>query len=218
MALLGARRKDRQHSADTHSLTSRLLPEILDVERLEKLGTVNFLDFGRANSGSLELFNQFPCRLCVLDTADALLAWSADVCRRAAGDEPPSQQQLQHELSGLLRDMGEGRYDMVFLWDTLNHLPEIALPAFRALLGRQLQPGSRGHGFILHKRDAPRQLRRMGLRGAQEIRLLEAQDAPLYAHTRKAVSEALAPALLIERAVLHGDGRLEYIMTVAPPR
>ena len=213
MALLGAHRRDRPAASPT-VIASRLLEKVLDTEKLQQLGTLNILDFGRANSASLELFNQFSCRLSVLDTADTLLAWSADIARREA-DEPPTQLQLQHELGGLLSAMGEHRYDLVFLWDTVNHLHERALPAFSALLRRHLTPHARGHGFMLHKRESPRRMRRMGLGGTNEIRLIGETDAELFPHTRKTVSEALGPDLQIDHAVLHADGRLEYLLSAA---
>jgi hypothetical protein len=213
MTLLGAGRKDRQSPPEPSTIGSRLLGEVLHTERLEALDTLNILDFGRANSGSLELFNQFSCRLCVLDAADSLLHWSGSVAKRAVKDEPPSQQQLQHELSGLLGAMGDTRFDVVFLWDTLNHLHELALPAFSSLLRRHLTTKSRGHGFILHKRDTEQRMRRMGLGGLTEIRLLEESDTVLFPHTRKAVNEALGPDLQIDHAVLHSDGRLECVLT-----
>lgn len=215
MALLGARRDERRQPPAPRVIGSRLLSEVLKADRIESLGTLNILDFGRANSGSLELFNQFPCRLCVLDAADALLAWSRTVADRAESDDPPSPQQLLHELTGLLSDIGEHSYDIVFLWDTLNHLHPLALPAFAALMRRHLTNKSRGHGFMLHKRDASQQLRRMGLAGIDEIRLLAEEETPLFAHTRKEVNETLAPDLQIDHAVLHGDGRLEYVLAIA---
>jgi hypothetical protein len=188
---------------------------MLDPAKLEARGTLSILDFGRANSSSLEFFNQYPCRLCVLDAADTLLDWSRSVTERASGDAPPSRQQLQHELSGLLADMGQHRYDLVFLWDTLNHLHELALPAFSSLLRRHLTARARGHGFMLHKRDGEQSLRRMGLGGSDTVAVIEAKPLPLYFHTRKSVSETLAPDLQIEHAVLHSDGRLEYLLSAA---
>ena len=213
MALLSANRRERVAPSPA-SIGSRLLPDILDAERLERLGTVNILDFGRVNSASLEYFNQFPCRLSVLDAAEGLLEWSAEVAERASAEEPPSQQQLQRELAGLLRAM-DARYDLVFLWDTLNHLHELALPAFSKLLRRHLSPRARGHGFMLHKRDAQQQLRRMGLAGVGAVHLLEQSEARLFPHTRKTVNEALGRELHIDHAVLHNDGRLEYVLAVA---
>lgn len=220
MALLGASRREREKPAKLAraaptpaTISSRLLPGVLDESKLAKLGTLNILDFGRANSASLEFFNHYPCRLCVLDAADGLLNWSESVEQRTLNDEAPSQLQLQHELGGLLRAMDGHRYDLVFLWDTLNHLHETALPAFSALLRRHLTPTSRGHGFMLHKRDAHQRMRRMGLGGVEEILLLEESDARLFPHTRKAVTETLEPDLQIDHAVLHGDGRLEYLLS-----
>jgi hypothetical protein len=71
---LAGRKADR--GAAPAPLTSRLLPRMLDEKKLAAKGTLNILDFGRANSASLEFFNQFSCRLCVLDAAESLLEWS----------------------------------------------------------------------------------------------------------------------------------------------
>jgi hypothetical protein len=69
------------------AISGRLLPAMLDERRLATVSTLNILDFGRANSASLEFFNQFSCRLCVLDAAESLLEWSGDIAARA--DDPP---------------------------------------------------------------------------------------------------------------------------------
>lgn len=221
MALLGAGRRERHPPPPPKQparISSRLLPVMLDPAKLEARGTLAILDFGRANSSSLEYFNQYPCRLCVLDAAESLLAWSQGVESRAEADNPPSLQQMQHELAGLLESLGSQRFDLVFLWDTLNHLPAAALPAFSGLLRRHLTAGAKGHGFILHKREAEHSLRRMGLGEPGEIALLHSQPTPLHFHTRKAVNETLAPDLAIDHAVLHGDGRLEYLLSAASGR
>ncbi len=191
-------------------LSSRLLPIALDEKRLEQIGTLNILDFGRANSASLEFFNQYPCRLCVLDAAEPLLAWSRELGERM--EEPPSLQQMQLELSGVLSAIGEHRYDLVFLWDTLNHLHEHALPAFGGLLRRHVTKHFRGHGFMLHKRGAEQQLRQLGLIGSEQIAVHSQLATPLFAHNRKIVNEALGSELRIDQGVLHGDGRLEFLM------
>lgn len=183
---------------------------MLDEKRLASLGTLNILDFGRANSGSLEFFNQFSCRLCVLDAADSLLEWSSGL--EARMDDPPSNQQMQLELSGLLSSMGAHRYDLVFFWDTLNHLHEHALPAFSGLLRRYLTTDCRGHGFMLHKRGTEHLLRHMGMAGDHVIAVQSQQPKTLYPHNRKVVNEALGSDLRIDQGVLHGDGRLEFLM------
>lgn len=191
-------------------ITSRLLPTMLDEQRLASIGTLNILDFGRANSASLEFFNQFSCRLCVLDAAASILDWSRHLAARE--DEPPSVAQMHLELSNLLRSIGEYRYDLVFLWDTLNQLPEIALPAFARLLRRHVTAEFRGHGFILHKRGTAQDLRQLGLTGHDRITVHDACEAPLYAHNRQVINEALGRELAIDQGVLHGDGRLEFLM------
>ena len=183
---------------------------MLDERRLATIGTLNILDFGRANSASLEFFNQFSCRLCVLDAAEALLDWSGSIAGRA--DEPPSVAQMQLELSNLLGPIGEHRYDLVFLWDTLNQLSEHALPAFARLLRRHVTPDFRGHGFMLHKRGTTQELRQLGLTGHDRIAIHDARVAPLYAHSRRVIDDALGCELAIDQGVLHGDGRLEFLM------
>ncbi len=191
-------------------ISSRLLPTILDEKRLETLGTLNILDFGRANGASLEFFNQFSCRLCVLDAAETLLDWSSTL--EARKEDPPSQTQMQLELKNLLRSIGDYRYDFVFLWDTLNHLHEMALPAFAGLLRRHVTADFRGHGFMLHKKGTEQQLRFLGMIGIDRIAIHGTRDHPLYAHNRKTANEALRPDLAIDQGVLHGDGRLEFLM------
>jgi hypothetical protein len=205
---LPGKKSDRNEPPET--VTSRLLPVMLDEKRLASLGTLNILDFGRANSGSLEFFNQFSCRLCVLDAADSLLEWSAGLQTRM--EEPPSNQQMQLELSGLLSSMGAHRYDLVFFWDTLNHLHEHALCAFAGLMRRYLSADCRGHGFMLHKRGTQPMLRHMGMAGDNLISVHSQTPAVLYPHNRKVVNDALGPDLRIDQGVLHGDGRLEFLL------
>jgi hypothetical protein len=196
--------------AGDSAFTGRLLPAMLDEQRLASIGMLNILDFGRANSASLEFFNQFSCRLCVLDAAESLLEWSRDLAAR--GDEAPSIAQMQLELSNLLRSIGDYRYDLVFLWDTLNQLPEPALPAFARLLRRHVTADFRGHGFILHKRGTAQELRQLGLTGHDRIAVHARREAPLYAHNRRVIDEALGREVAIDQGVLHGDGRLEFLM------
>ncbi len=193
------------------TLTSRLLPAVLDEKRLASVGTLNILDFGRAHGASLEFFNQFSCRLCVLDAADSLIQWSREVAARS-DDDLPSASQMQLELSNLLSAMGEHRYDLVFLWDTINHLPEYALPAFAALLRRHVTAQFRGHGFVLQKRGAAQQLRHMSLTGINEIVVHEAVETELYSHNRRVINDCLGSDLKLDQGVLHGDGRLEFLM------
>ena len=196
--------------APIEPLNSRLLPIALDEKRLARIGTFNILDFGRANGASLEFFNQFSCRLCVLDAAEALLAWSHDLASRL--EEPPSTAQMQSELDAILEAIGRRRYDLIFLWDTLNHIHERALSAFGRLLRRHAAADCRGHGFMLHKRGAEQQFRQLGLIGAGQIAIHSREPSALYAHNRKAVDDALSRELRIDQGVLHGDGRLEFLM------
>ncbi|MEE4279393.1 MAG: class I SAM-dependent methyltransferase [Halieaceae bacterium] len=191
------------------TLSSRLLPAMLDEKRLAAAGTVGILDFGRANGASLEFFNQFSCRLCVLDAAANLRSWGDGI---AAREEPPSPAQMQLELSNLLAAMGGHRYDLVFLWDTINHLPEVALPAFAALLRRHVKPDFRGHGFLMHKRGAAQELRQLGLTGHDQITVHSSEAMAVFAHNRRVVDDALGRELRIDQGVLHGDGRLEFLM------
>ena len=206
----GAEADKGRHGGGDGTLASRLLPAMLDEQRLASVGTLNILDFGRANSASLEFFNQFSCRLCVLDAAEPILGWSRHLAER--GDEPPSVAQMQLELSNLLSSIGDYRYDLVFLWDTLNQLPEPALPAFARLLRRHVTADFRGHGFMLHKRGTAQELRQLGLTGRDRIAIHDAREALLYAHNRRAIDEALGRELAIDQGVLHGDGRLEFLM------
>ncbi|MEO1078608.1 MAG: methyltransferase domain-containing protein [Pseudomonadota bacterium] len=198
------------------TLTSRLLPAMLDEKRLAAVGTLNILDFGRAHGASLEFFNQYSCRLCVLDAADSLIGWSRDISARE-DDDLPSASQMQLELSNLLSAMGEHRYDFVFLWDTINHLPEHALPAFAALLRRHVTAQFRGHGFVLQKRGAAQQLRHMSLTGINEIVVHEASETELYPHNRRVINDCLGSELKLDQGVLHGDGRLEFLMLNGSP-
>lgn len=207
VGLLGSKAKD---TASPASITSRLLPTMLDEQRLAKLGTLNILDFGRANRRSLEFFNQYPCRLTVLDAAEALVEWSRAMETRM--EEPPSLQQMQLELSGLLGALPPVRFDLVFLWDTLNHLHEHALSAFAGLLRRRVTQDFRGHGFMLHKRGAEPQLRNLGIAGQDEIAVYGQKSATLYAHNRKIINDTLGSDLKIDHGVLHGDGRLEFLL------
>ena len=208
--MLGPPRRKDARPAPIESLNSRLLPIALDEKRLTRIGALNILDFGRANSASLEFFNRFSCRLCILDAAEPLLKWSRDLTPRL--EEPPSLQQMQWELDGILEAIGGERYDLVLLWDTLNHLHEHALPAFGRLLRRHVTANFRGHGFMLHKRGAEQQFRQLGLSGAGQIAIHSQEPSALYAHNRKTIGDALGRELRIDQGVLHGDGRLEFLM------
>lgn len=208
MVSLPGRKADRSTSPEP--VTSRLLKEMLDEKRLESIGTLNILDFGRANGQSLEFFNQFPCRLNVLDAASTLIEWSTKMESRL--NEPPSIQQMQHELAGLLDTIADQRFDLVFLWDTINHLHEHALPAFANLLRRHVNTGFRGHGFMLQKRGTEPLVRHMSVSGIDQIHIQEQQRAPLHTHSRRLINDALGSDLKIDQGVLHSDGRLEFLL------
>lgn len=214
VSLLG--RKADRGAAAAPPLTSRLLASVLDEKRLSQAGTLNILDFGRANSASLEFFNQYSCRLCVLDAAEPLLDWSRSLDERM--EEPPSESQMLLELTNLLSEIGGHRYDLVFLWDTLNHVHQHALPAFGSLLKKHVTTDFRGHGFLLNKKGTEPQLRHMNLAGADRIVINSAQAAQLYAHNRKVVDEALGRDLRVDQGVLHGDGRLEFLVLASSVR
>ena len=203
-----------QTSEPIGPLNSRLLPIALDEKRLARIGTFNVLDFGRVSSASLEWFNRFSCRLCVADAAEALLAWSRDLASRL--EEPPSPEQMRLELDTLLASIRGRRYDIILLWDTLNHLHEHALPIFGRLLQQHVSADFRGHGFMLHKRGAEQQLRQLGLSGAGQIAIHSREPSALYAHNRQAVDDALGRELRIEKGVLHSDGRLEFLIASTP--
>ena len=213
MVSLSGRKVDTR--AAPTQLNSRLLAEVLDEQRLAELETINVLDFGRANSASLEFFNQFPCRLCVLDCADALLEWSGRLALRLQ-DDPPSPAQMQLELSGLLGSIGEHRYDLVFLWDTLNHLHEHALPTFANLLRRHVTARMRGHGFMLQKRGAEQRLRRLEIAAPGVISVCEEREIILYPHGRRSIDQALGAELELGQGVLASDGRLEFLLRGRP--
>ena len=225
MALLSGVRGNSASSsagvAEPQVLVSRLLPQLYDARRLEASHRFSVLDFGRASPGSFEFFNQYHCRLSVLDAGASLLTWSKRLEQRLASDESPSPQQLRHELRGLLGAMEERQYDIVLLWDTLNHLHPLALPALASLLRRHVHCDFLGHAYIAHKLTERQQLRYMGMRSPQEIQVFESVPAALYAHTRKTVNQALGTDLRVRHAVLHGDGRLECILSAgegAEPR
>lgn len=205
---------DTSGSPKATASKSRLLASMLDPRRLDTRETLHILDFGRANAASLEFFNQYPCRLSVLDAADTLLDWSASLESRM--EEPPSVAQMQLELSGLLStsgtDIGNEPFDLVFLWDALNQLHPHALPAFAGLLRRHITADVRAHGFLLHKRGTEQHLRHMSVAGAEQVAVQAQRPADLYAHNRKFIDETLEPDLRIDQGVLHGDGRLEYLM------
>ena len=198
MAIASARREDNG------ILRSRLLPRFLGAERLEKLGTPRVLDFGRANADSLRYFSDHPCRLQVLDAADTLLPLAS---RPRDADSPPA---TVADFDALFPELGGQRFDIVLLWDCINILPVGDLPAFFRFLGEHLHDGCQGHGFILHKRTVEPQLRHFGVCAEDSLRLIAEQPMTLHLHNRKAINEAMAP-LAIEHAVLHGDGRQEFL-------
>ena len=65
---------------------------------------------------------------------------------------------------------------------------------------------------MLHKRGTEQRLRHMGLAGPDVVRVNESRDDVLYAHNRRVVNDALGPALQVDHGVLHGDGRLEFLL------
>ena len=118
----------------------------------------------------------------------------------------------QDSKDSVLSAIGEYRYDLVFLWDTLNHLHPHALSAFAGFLRRHVTAEFQGHGFMLHKRGTEQLLRHMGLASTDLIAVHEQLPATLFSHNRKVVNEALGAELQIKHGVLHGDGRLEFVL------
>ncbi|MHA7815985.1 MAG: hypothetical protein ACX93N_05880 [Pseudohaliea sp.] len=199
MGIASARRDD------SGVLRSRLLPRLLGTERLEKLGTARVLDFGRANADSLGYFSNHPCRLQVLDAADTLRPLAE---RPQDEDSPPA---AVAEFDTLFPELAGQRFDIVLLWDCINLLPVGDLPAFFRFLAEHLHDGCQGHGFILHKRTVEPRFRHFGICAEDTLRLIEEQPLTLHLHNRKVINEAMLP-LAIEHAVLHGDGRQEFLL------
>ena len=65
---------------------------------------------------------------------------------------------------------------------------------------------------MLHKRGTEQRLRHMGMAGDNLVSVQSQSPAALYPHNRKVVNDALGPDLRIDQGVLHGDGRLEFLL------
>jgi hypothetical protein len=194
----------RNEAPQPTEISSRLLPQMLDPAKLERAAPFTVLDFGRAHASTLNFFADHSCRFQVLDAAPALLKW------RSALDPEAETGQMVDAFEGLFRELDSLRFDLVFLWDTLNLLPDRALPAFFRFLAYHVHDGFTGHGFMLQKRDAQAPQRDCAIVDAGTIRITEQQPGEQFIHNRKTVNEAMPP-MQIKHGVLHGDGRLEFL-------
>jgi hypothetical protein len=196
----------QQRTEDTATSASRLLPMLLGGERLATLRAPRVLDFGRANADSFAFFGDYACHLRILDAADGLQG-----LHKPPGDnEDPPRPATAETFRRLFPELAGERFDLILLWDSLNLLPRRDLEGFFVFLREHLHDGCRGHGFMLHKPGAEPQLRFFGICSEGTLRLVGEEPASLYLHSRKVMSEAMAP-LVIEHAVLRGDGRQEFL-------
>jgi hypothetical protein len=205
----------RKHESPPAELSSRLLPRLLGEESPLAGDHSRILDFGRAHPLSLAFYSETSCRLQILDASDTLRTGLAPAGPGDDGGEAPAIG--TEDFSRLFPELTDQHFDLILLWDTLNLLPSRALQGFFAFLGRHAAPGFIGHGFMLHKQNVASELRHFGVCDAGTVRIVRREALPLFLHTRKAVNEAMLP-LSIGQAVLHSDGRSEFLFASPPGR
>ncbi len=101
--------------------------------------TMRIMDLGRVQSASIDFFSNFPCYLTLADAVEAL--------SQVDDDEAISDTQLQAQVEALIPLQAQP-YDLVLLWDSLNHLPQRIFPLVYHHLRKLCHSQTRLHGFL----------------------------------------------------------------------
>ena len=171
------------------TLTTRLLP--LALERLGSKEPFIVLDAGVGVAESVRFFNQFRSRVYCLD----LVGEPQDTVGAALEHIPVDE-----------------RFDVCFLWESLNFLDEARL----RLLGEALQPFIHEetcvHLFAAYSASASLQGQRYGVMGRNLLAIKS--DVPTQTpHPHSQAEIALAwPQFTVERAMLLAENRQELLL------
>ncbi len=194
-------------------LHSNLAAALFESVRPEKQLVV--LDVGRATSATVDLFNQFKCKLIFSDLyADPVMTEI---------DETVSRVQLVGRFQSAL-GLPEGcKIDICLFWDFFNYLDGTLLSAFVQALRPYVDNNTCGYGLgVLNSRSAlPNYC--YGLHKLNQLMQYPRVEAqlPVYPHSQRDLNAYLG-YFEIEKSRLMPDGRVEYFIArandSAPPK
>jgi hypothetical protein len=110
------------------------------IEGVDTARRVVVLDLGAAHARTLELFNQFRCRIEIVDARSDIESLNGISEAR----------DLVAAVTALLPRAGPDAVDIVLCWDLLNYLDRRALAALMAALAARTRPGGLAHALIVY--------------------------------------------------------------------
>ncbi len=196
---------------EPETLNSRLLPDLFDLDKLGSGRPIRVLDFGQASSHTFQFLNGFNCRLQVADVRQGLTAFN----RWLAEDREREPEAIADALAGVFDFLGDNRYDVCLLWDSLNYLDSARLRLVARLLLPHLAPAAKLHGFAVLNRNTAVTEQNYGIVDAEWLIVSGQSSTELpQRHSQSAIKDALV-GLSVRQSILREDGRLEMILTAA---
>ena len=161
------------------------------------------MDLGAVRSQTIELLNQYRCRLDIADLADGIEALSKS-------DDPA---RFADDVAALLPAHSGEPTDVVFCWDFLNYMERDVLTALMAVIAARCRPGAQLHALIAYSQPLMQQ------RPGQFVPVDEGhiKDLSLAEPTRTAPRystedlRSCLPDFSVERVRLLGNGMQEYL-------
>lgn len=168
---------------------------------------LDVFDVGTARSDTINYFSRQKCRL-----------YFADLYAELSGSprHPGNGQGLNDHFKKLFNFPADTRFDICLLWDIPFYLDASGLRALGAALKPWLKDNCHAHGLgLLNSQTALPHLE-YAVAGPDTLRVTprSAQQLPVYFHSQALLADQLG-SFGVGRAVLLGDGRLEYLL---PPK
>lgn len=195
---------------EPEGVTSRLLPRLL--EAVESHERVNVLDAGSGAQSTVDFFASRNSRIHFVDLYRCDLVVN-----------PPEELDVASACSAFedyFRFPDDLRFDICLFWDTFHHMSLTALEGFSRALAAHLGPDTLGYGFgsirsgaVAHELDTSASYHRYGVQDADHL-LLRSAILPgrYHSHTQQQLDEHF-PAMVIQKATLLQEGRLELLFS-----
>lgn len=195
----------KAHEPET--LSSRLLPELFDLAKLEGGQKIRVLDLGAANPQTLRFLSQFNCRLRVVNIRDDLLQ-----LQRSLAEEDLDVGAANNLLAQALDFKRDECFDVCLLWDFLNYLDVSLLSVLAELLLPHLSSGAKVHSFAVLNRNTPLREQDYGLAGVEMLSVVSRGAGTLpFRHGQATIAGAMR-GLVVRQSILRADGRLEMVL------
>ena len=180
--------------------SSQLLSTLF--EQIDPDQRLTVLNLGAALPETVDYFSRFRCKLFFADVFSELPVVMEE------GGQP-----LKQQFTDMLEFCEGTRIDICLFWDLFNYLDRDAIAALLGALRPYLYPGSRAHGFSVHKLNTLENGRAYGIQDSGVVSI-RPRVAPLpgYAPHPQSKLRDLLHCYGVERSVLLADSRLELLL------